>query len=316
MSAEDPPVPDPPKASAKSTFSFAGALAGMGSGVTKVAVGHGFDTVKTRLQCAPPGVYTGPWDCLVKTVRNEGPLALYKGATPPAVGWAFIDSLLIGSLHNYRLFLIKHGWTEPLPSSHTGETRLTLSGHALAGLWAGWTSCVMAMPVDTLKVKLQLQMTRDPKDWKYKGSIDCMRQIFAAQGPLGLYRGFLSMVLFRSCFAAMFCSYEALLRGFRKFDMSEGTASFLSGGLGSFSYWAFAIPFDNIKNRILADDLVKPRYSSSPIAMGRRIYAEGGMLNFYRGFWPVVLRAFPVNASAFFVFEAILRSVGAEKTSK
>ncbi|EJU01074.1 mitochondrial carrier [Dacryopinax primogenitus] len=288
----------------------------MGSGVTKVAVGHGFDTVKTRLQCAPPGLYKGPWDCFVKTVRNEGPLALYKGATPPAVGWAFIDSLLIGSLHNYRLFLIKHGWTERLPSSSTGERRLTLSGHAVAGLWAGWTSCIIAMPVDTLKVKLQLQMTRDPKEWKYRGSIDCMRQIFVAQGPLGLYRGFTSMLLFRSCFASMFTSYELLLRGFRALNLSDGTGSFLAGGLGSFSYWAFAIPFDNIKNRILADDLVKPKYSSSSIAMGRRIYAEGGLWNFYRGFWPVVLRAFPVNASAFFVFEHVLRLLGAEKVRR
>ncbi|KZP00855.1 mitochondrial carrier [Calocera viscosa TUFC12733] len=316
MSAEEPAVPDPPKTSAESTFSFAGAIAGFGSGVTKVAVGHGFDTVKTRLQCAPLGLYKGPWDCLVKTVRNEGPLALYKGAGPPALGWAFIDSLLIGSLHNYRLFLMKHGWTEPLPSSTLGETRLNLSGHALAGLWAGWTSCIIAMPVDSLKVKLQLQYARDPRDWKYKGSIDCMRQILVAQGPLGLYRGFLSMALSRSCFAAMFCSYEVLLRSFRKLELSDGTSSFLAGGLGSFSYWAFALPFDSIKNRILADDLVKPKFSSSPIEMGRRIYAEGGFLHFYRGFWPVVLRAFPVNASAFLVFETILRLVGAEKTSK
>jgi solute carrier family 25 (mitochondrial carnitine/acylcarnitine transporter), member 20/29 len=48
-----------------------GAFAGIGSGLTKVAVGHGFDTVKTRLQCSPPGTYRGAIDCLVKTVRNE-----------------------------------------------------------------------------------------------------------------------------------------------------------------------------------------------------------------------------------------------------
>lgn len=27
--------------------------------------------------------YTGPLDCLIKTVRTEGPLALYKGALIP-----------------------------------------------------------------------------------------------------------------------------------------------------------------------------------------------------------------------------------------
>ena len=30
-----------------------------------------FDTIKTRLQCSPPGTYRGAIDCLLKTVRNE-----------------------------------------------------------------------------------------------------------------------------------------------------------------------------------------------------------------------------------------------------
>ena len=63
-------------------------------------------------------------------------LALYKGATPPAVGWAAIDSVLLGSLHNYRLFLLRHGMTEMSPS---GAQRLTLFAHGVAGLFAGWT---------------------------------------------------------------------------------------------------------------------------------------------------------------------------------
>lgn len=70
------------------------------------------------------------WSC-------QGVLALYKGATPPAVGWAAIDSLLLGSLHNYRLFLLRHGMTEDSP--HTGLPRLTLSAYGAAGLFAGLT---------------------------------------------------------------------------------------------------------------------------------------------------------------------------------
>lgn len=69
--------------------------------------------------------------------RDQSILALYKGATPPAVGWAAIDSLLLGSLHNYRLFLIRHKFTEPVPGSDT--RRLTLVGHGIAGLGAGLT---------------------------------------------------------------------------------------------------------------------------------------------------------------------------------
>lgn len=67
----------------------------------------------------------------------QGVLALYKGATPPAVGWAAIDSILLGSLHNYRLFLLRRGMTEIAPG--TDVERLTLAAHGVAGLFAGLT---------------------------------------------------------------------------------------------------------------------------------------------------------------------------------
>ena len=69
-------------------------------------------------------------------VKIQGVLALYKGASPPAVGWAAIDSVLMGSLHNYRLFLLRQGMTE---DTRTGSPRLTLFAHGIAGLFAGWT---------------------------------------------------------------------------------------------------------------------------------------------------------------------------------
>ncbi len=37
------------------------------------------------------GRFKGPLD---QTVRREGPKALYKGATPPLVGWMFMDSIM------------------------------------------------------------------------------------------------------------------------------------------------------------------------------------------------------------------------------
>jgi len=63
---------------------------------------------------------------------------LYKGATPPAVAWAAIDSVLLGSLYNYRLILRRHGMTEPTPGKG-GIERLSLLGHGIAGLGAGLT---------------------------------------------------------------------------------------------------------------------------------------------------------------------------------
>ncbi|CAL1695584.1 unnamed protein product [Somion occarium] len=292
-----------------------GAIAGIGSGLTKVTVGHGFDTIKTRLQCCPPGIYRGTLDCLVKVVRNEGVFALYKGATPPAVGWGAIDSLLLGSLHNYRLFLIRHHWTEHVPG--TDVQRLTLAGHGLAGFGAGLTSTLIATPMEHLKIKLQMQSQRSAADRQFKGPIDCAKQIVQHKGVLGLWTGFTGSLAFRGNFLWMFGSFEALMRLFTSmqgtsFEMTTGTANFLSGGLSSFTFWFMAIPADNIKNRMMAVPLTDPR----PTFRGTvtQIYRTLGVRGFFAGLTPCLLRAFPSNACAFYVYEGLMRGFGAEKT--
>ena len=58
------------------------------SGLVSALVSTPFDVVKTRIMndhrgSAPGGpLYRGPIDCVLKTIRAEGPLALYKGFTP------------------------------------------------------------------------------------------------------------------------------------------------------------------------------------------------------------------------------------------
>ncbi|KAL5495308.1 hypothetical protein ACEPAI_771 [Sanghuangporus weigelae] len=294
---------------------FIGVVAGMGSGLTKVSVGQGFDTVKTRLQCSPPGLYNGALDCLTKIVRNEGIRALYKGASPPVIGWCAIDSVLLGSLHNYRLFLIRQGMTENKSGSDT--RRLTLTAHGIAGLFAGWTSAPVATPIELVKVKLQLQRERLASDREFKNPIHCARRIIQVQGLPGLWTGLTGSLLFRSNFMWMFMSYEVLMRGFdelsgTRLEINDGLATFMSGGLASFSYWFMAIAADNVKSRMMAAPLDLPRQSVAAVA--KRIYHEDGLKGFARGLTPILLRAFPVNASALFVYEGLMKLMNAEKS--
>lgn len=80
------------------------------------------------MQCSPPATYTGPLDCLLRTIRQEGSRALYKGASPPAFGWAVSDAVLLGSLHNYRLWLEKLETGGKEKDGGSGE-RLSIGGH-------------------------------------------------------------------------------------------------------------------------------------------------------------------------------------------
>jgi len=57
---------------------FAGGMAGICNWVVAIPV----DVVKSRLQAAPEGVYTGALDVFFKLLRSEGVGALWKGAVP------------------------------------------------------------------------------------------------------------------------------------------------------------------------------------------------------------------------------------------
>lgn len=62
-------------------------------------------------------------------------------------------------------------------------------------------------------------------------------------------------------------------------------------------------------------DIAKVNQASRPsfLAVSRGIYLRDGVRGFFRGLGPTFLRAFPVNASAFFVYEGMMRLMGAEQ---
>ena len=60
------------------------------AGFVAAFVGSPVDVTKTRIMNAKPGTYNGVADCVVKTFKNDGLLAFYKGFVPNAsriVSW-------------------------------------------------------------------------------------------------------------------------------------------------------------------------------------------------------------------------------------
>ncbi|KAI9591250.1 hypothetical protein BDF19DRAFT_455741 [Syncephalis fuscata] len=265
-----------------------GFAAGIASGVSKLVIGHPFDTLKVRLQTeGGAGRFNGLTDCLLSTIRKEGIFALYKGATPPLIGWMFMDSIMLGSLSNYRLLLQKGDKTKPL----------SIKQHAIAGCGAGWTVSLVATPVEHIKARLQVQYG-DKATRTYTGPIDCARKLIHNNGIFGLWKGLGLTLAFRSFFGAFWGSYEIYSRKLRSLGYDKNTVSFIAGGLAANTYWTLAFPVDVVKNRWMTQPDVKPpRYPN----------VMAGLRGFYRGFLPAFLRSFPTNACAVTVFEACMR---------
>ncbi|KAG8889322.1 hypothetical protein FRB98_004939 [Tulasnella sp. 332] len=118
-------------------------IAGSIAGAAQILVGQPLDTVKTRAQIAPKGMFKGPMDILMQTIRNEGFFALYKGMAAPLLGIAGVNSLLFASYATAKRIVT------PFPDLSIGQT-------AVAGAMAGAANAILASPGQNKKGTLRL----------------------------------------------------------------------------------------------------------------------------------------------------------------
>ncbi|KAK4122415.1 mitochondrial carrier [Parathielavia appendiculata] len=314
-SPAQPPDQSPAHYQEKAPSNYKGFVAGVFSGIAKLAVGHPFDTIKVRLQTTTSTRFSGPLACLTQTLRNEGLVGLYKGATPPLVGWMFMDSVMLGSLSVYRRLLHENLFNPPWHPLHDPTTPLPAHGHGLAGILAGATVSFVAAPVEHVKARLQIQYAAKKSERLYSGPVDCVRKVWRHHGIGGVYHGLQATLLFRSFFFFWWGSYDLFSRWMRQHtSLSAPAINFWAGGLSAQVFWVFSYPSDVVKQRIMTDPLggglndgVRrfPRWKDA----AKAVYRESGAMGYWRGFLPCFLRAFPANAMALVAFEAAMRAL-------
>ncbi|KAI0143888.1 mitochondrial carrier [Hypoxylon sp. NC0597] len=313
---------------------YKGFVAGVFSGIAKLAVGHPFDTVKVRLQTTDSTRFSGPLQCVLQTIRNEGVRGLYKGATPPLVGWMFMDSVMLGSLTVYRRLLAEHVFYKqltphspsippsvkpekegPISAISHAAAHLPSYGHGLAGIMAGCTVSFIAAPVEHVKARLQTQYSAKKSERLYSGPLDCVRKIYVAHGVRGVYKGLAATLLFRSFFFFWWGSYDIFSRILRdRTSLSAPAINFWAGGLSAQVFWITSYPSDVVKQRVMTDPMGgklndgTPRFKNWWQA-AQAVYKEGGPKGYWRGFLPCFLRAFPANAMALMAFEGVMRAL-------
>lgn len=274
-------------------------VSGTVAGISQLCVGHPFDTIKVKLQNMPatvPGqapMYTSALDATRKTVAAEGMQGLYAGISAPMAFVAVFNAVLFAANATMRKLVGK--------GRHVDE--LSLTELATCGMGAGFAVSWVACPTELVKCRLQSQGPTAI----YSGPIDCARQVVAARGFAGLYKG-MGATLAREvpANAIYFGTYEASKRAFtpkgQSTDSLGATALVVSGGLAGVGFWASVYPIDVIKTRIQTDSDVKPRYRGMVDCARQMVRAEGiGAL--YKGVGPCLARAFPANGVTFLVFE-------------
>ena len=70
-------------------------------------------------------------------------------------------------------------------------------------------------------------------------------------------------------------------------------------------------PVDIVKSKLQADSYANSRYTSS-IAFVKQTLKNEGILGFYKGFIPSIIRAFPANGAIFSVYQIFMNIIGRE----
>lgn len=310
-------------------------IAGGIAGSCSVIVGHPFDTYKVMLQTS---AHSAPKKSL--TISK-----LYRGMIPPLASAGVVNALIFSSFgESSRLwddyFCPEEG------SSHMNEKDATLHEceHArkiethdhssswqksfLCGSFAGAVQALVICPTEHVKCRLQTQHAIvGYKQTVYKGAFDAFDKILNSHGLRGLFRGFgctawreiPSFGLYFSTYDFVKDSVSGMLSSSkqRQYDGNDDSAdslhmwaaSSLAGGFSGALTWSIIYPFDVIKTKIQTLPLDTPLEKRRITYIYRQTLEQHGWRIFFRGLGVTVLRAFPVNAIIFPLYEFTLQQL-------
>lgn len=273
---------------------------GVIGGVCCVYAGQPFDTVKVRLQtqsAASAAAYSGPLDCLRKTVSQGGYRALYKGSSA-ALASVVTENAVLFTAHSTVKDFFRSFNADP-------QAELSLGQEALAGGVAGFFSSTAITPAEVIKCRLQIQdrvsssgVANTPL--RYSGPLDAAVRIARTEGLRGLFAGLPSVWMRDIPFNFVFLgSYEtfcslATWRSGKAREQLGAAELFVCGGLAGVSGWSIVFPMDVVKSKMQTAPTATP---TSALQVIRHTLKTEGPRAFYRGWSAAVLRAFPANAA-------------------
>lgn len=275
-------------------------LAGTSGGIAQVLVGQPFDTTKVRLQTSQSG--TTLLDVVRSLVKNEGPLAFYKGTLTPLVGVGVCVSVQFGVNEAMKRFF--HNKNHGLP--------LSLPQYYVCGMTGGLVNSFLSSPIEHVRIRLQTQKSTGTSR-EFKGPIDCIKKLVKQRS---LMRGLPVMMLRAGHgLGCYFLVYEVMIqhelkkKGILRSDLPAWKlCSF--GAIAGTVLWISIYPLDVIKSVIQTDKLHNPVFKNSMIKVAKNLYIKEGAGAFFKGFVPTLLRASPANAATFVTFEFALRLMG------
>jgi len=161
----------------------------LSAGAFGAFIGNPADLALVRMQTdaslpdAEKRNYKNVVDALIRTVKEEGILTLWRGSTP---------TIVRAMAMNFSL-LVPFEETKKLLKNHIPNDKLRT---ITASLVAGGCASVLSLPFDNVKTKLQKMKASPEGVFPYKGVLDCIMKTSKKEGLSRLWVG-LSTFYFR-----------------------------------------------------------------------------------------------------------------------
>lgn len=155
------------------------------AGATEAFIVVPFELVKIRMQDkARASMYKGPGDCLMKTIREEGVLSLYKGLESTLWRQTIWNAGYFGIIFQIRSLM-------PKAEDPTQKMLVDLASGAIGGTFG----TVLNTPFDVVKSRIQSSVPVAGQPPKYVWAWPSLAVVLKEEGFGALYKGFLPKVL-------------------------------------------------------------------------------------------------------------------------
>ncbi|NP_001296499.1 ADP,ATP carrier protein-like isoform X1 [Bombyx mori] len=166
---------------------FAGNLASGGAaGATSLCFVYPLDFARTRLAAdvgkGKDKEFTGLVNCLIKTLKSDGPMGLYRGFVVSVQGIIIYRATYFGCFDTARDMLPDPKNTSLLITWMIAQTVTTVAG-------------IASYPLDTVRRRMMMQSGRPLNERQYKSTAHCWATILKTEGAGAFFKGAFSNVL-------------------------------------------------------------------------------------------------------------------------
>ncbi|XP_022909264.1 ADP,ATP carrier protein 1-like [Onthophagus taurus] len=185
---------------------FAGNLASGGAaGATSLLFVYPLDYARTRLGAdvgkgkgkGSDRLYHGIMDCILKTIKSDGPIGLYRGFIVSVQGIIIYRAAYFGVFDTIKSYM---------PPPQDVNFMISFSIALAVTTFSG----IISYPLDTVRRRMMMQSGRAKSEIMYKNTMDCWIKILKDEGPAAFYKGAFSNILRGTGAALVLVFYDRL----------------------------------------------------------------------------------------------------------